>query len=173
VLTDESNNSCTYSEVVEVKLDFEKLVNEKYKNRPGDVYKHDFHSSTTGVDYYLEVIIDSEKSALLFNTSETIIYTQTTNTKFNKSGLSSLQIQTEHFEFDKAFGTYEIYTDSGSHSIFGFSFDATKNDNSIYISSFYSRNDGELDSQLVLIELNEQINTVVNSFNEFLKTVLN
>lgn len=162
--TDSSNNSASYTTNINAILDIEKLIYEVYKNQ---TYK----ISTSSLDNskYIKVNIDS-KSSLGYFDSGSLHYLEEVETSLGKR--ATIQISANYGNFNNA--RVNFHVSGNTYNIYSVGFatvDATQQ--SVVVSSFRSTiNDLNLDTSKMIEELNLNLNTVLNNFQDYMQNTL-
>ena len=162
--TDSSNNSTSYIANINAVLDIEKLICEVYKNQ---TYK--ISSGDTGMgSHYTSVNISSEKSFSYYD-SGSLHYLETVTT--NLGTRASIQISAKYGNFDNANVSFHISGNGSAYSVGFATIDATKQ--SATVNTFRSTiNDLNLDTNLMLIELNQSLNNILDNFQGYMNNTL-
>lgn len=162
--TDSSNNSTTYTTNINAVLDIEKLIYEVYKTQ---TYK--ISSGDTGIgSHYTHVNINSEKSFSYYD-SGSLHYLETVTTNLGTS--ASIQISANYGDFDNASISFHISGIGSTYSVGFATIDATKQ--SATVNKFRSTiNNLNLDTNSMLAELNQSLNTVLINFQSYMSDTL-
>lgn len=162
--TDSSNNSTTYTTTISAILDIEKLIYEVYKTQANIITSGD-----TGIgSHYTRVNISSGKSFCYYD-SGSLHYLETVTTSLGTS--ASIQISANYGNFDNANVSFHISGVGSTYSVGFATIDATKQ--SATVNNFSSTiNNLNLDTDSMLAELNQNLNTVLNNFQNYMNDTL-
>lgn len=162
--TDSSNNSTSYLANINVVLDIEKLIYEVYKNQS---YKVSSGDTSIG-SHYTRVDISSGKS-LSYYDSGSLHYLEVVTTSLGTR--ASIQISANYGDFDNANISFHVSSIGTAYSVGFATIDATKQ--SVTINSFRSTiNNLDLETNAMLYELNQNINTVLSNFKSYVENTL-
>ena len=159
--TDSSNNSTTYTTNINTVLDIAQLL-----SGVGEKLDYDVHHSDTDYGYYTSVYINSNQSVSYWD-SGSLSYMETVPTSLGFRAY--IYIAADYGEFDKARVTINI---DGKWTTAYSSGSATINamKESVKVYKFSSTiNKLELDTDAMLAELNQNLNTVLNNFKTLMK----
>jgi len=164
VFKDSSENSTVYTTNIYAILDIEKLLYEVYKDQPYMVTS----GETGNGSRYTKVRIDSQKSFSYYD-SGSLHYLETVTTDLGTS--ASIQISSKHEEFDNADISFHISGIGDSYSVGFATIYATMQ--SVNIDDFRSTINGlNLEADEMLLELNQNINSALANFQDYMKNTL-
>ena len=162
--TDSSNNSASYTTNINAVLDIEKLIYEVYKNQTYNV-----SSSTFDGSKYIHVNINS-KSSLGYFDSGSLHYLEEVETSLGKR--ATIQISANYGNFNTAHVNFHV--SGNTHNIYSYGL-ATINatNQTVEVPQFsLIHNELNLDTGKMLEELNLNLNTVLNNFQNYMKNTL-
>lgn len=163
---DTSGNETIYNNIIDVILDFEKLIDHVYNNQTYKINKDE-----TGIgSSYVRVTIDSNTSFTYYDTGS-LHFLKSFTSKLGTR--ASIQISATYGKFDEASLNYHVSGTGSQYSVGFITFSAVEDYDSLNFSSFRSSiNNLNLNEKDMIDEMNPRVLDVLIEFKDYVEQTL-